>query len=138
MREMSENKEPDEIKSGVVTEFAARYGNKPAEQSSTNNTPQSMNNIVEGEKADGTGGRYLLEAHPLLKGNTNGIIGLHVDAAGIVTWINLSTGESVARTEPPAPKAYVFLLYPLLGFLIPWGAVRVLIWVGGGFFAPRQ
>jgi hypothetical protein len=33
-------------------------------------------------------------------------------------------------------KAYLIpLLYPVLGFLLPWGVVRVLTWVGAGFFA---
>jgi hypothetical protein len=52
--------------------------------------------------------------------------------------IYLSSGEAVRRTEPPHPIAYLrLLLYPLLGFLLPWGAVRLLTWVGSGFFAAK-
>jgi hypothetical protein len=36
----------------------------------------------------------------------------------------------------PAPSAWTYLLvalFPILGFLIPWGAVRAIGWVGAGF-----
>jgi len=28
--------------------------------------------------------------------------------------------------------------YPVIGFLVPWLTVKVLVWVGSGFFAPRS
>jgi len=63
-----------------------------------------------------------------------GIRQVIVDKAGVVSSIELSTGESVQRVEPPALRAYLIpLLYPVLGFLLPWGGVRVLTWVGSGF-----
>jgi hypothetical protein len=41
--------------------------------------------------------------------------------------------------DPPAPKAYLIpLLYPILGFLLPWGSIRLLTWVGSGFVDPRR
>ncbi len=90
------------------------------------------------DEPDGVGGRHILHANELLKGNKDGIEWVHVNSAGIVDGMKLVTGEVVARTPAPNPRAYlVFLLYPALGFLIPWGAVHVLTWVGGGFFAPR-
>jgi hypothetical protein len=36
----------------------------------------------------------------------------------------------------PAPSAWLYcliVLFPILGFLIPWGAVRAIGWVGAGF-----
>jgi len=75
----------------------------------------------------------------LVSVNLEGIKQVTVDEAGLVSSIELSTGESVQRLEPPTLKAYVVpLLYPILGFLFPWGGIRVLTWVGTGFFAaPR-
>ena len=40
---------------------------------------------------------------------------------------------------PLAPKSWEYLLvalFPICGFLIPWGAVRVIGWVGAGFATP--
>jgi hypothetical protein len=55
-----------------------------------------------------------------------------------ISRIYLSTGEAVRRTDDPRPTAYLrLLLYPLLGFLLPLVAVRILTWVASGFFAPR-
>ena len=71
--------------------------------------------------------------------NLDGIKTAAVDKAGLVSSIELSTGELVQRVDPPALKAYLIpLLYPVLGFLLPWGGIRVLTWVGSGFVAPRQ
>ena len=69
----------------------------------------------------------------------DGIDQVTVDQAGLITSIYLSTGESVERTDAPHIWAFLPLLfYPALGFLIPWGAVRVITWVGGGFFESRS
>jgi hypothetical protein len=71
--------------------------------------------------------------------NLDGIKLVAVDEAGLVSWIELSTGESVQRTEAPHIKAYVtVLLYPILGFLLPWSGMRTLTWVGSGFFERGQ
>jgi hypothetical protein len=66
----------------------------------------------------------------------NGVERWTVDPSmGDITSIELSTGEKLERTEPPPLRAYLLpLMYPISGFLIPWGAVRVLTWVGTGFF----
>jgi hypothetical protein len=75
----------------------------------------------------------------LVSVDLDGIKQVTVDKAGVVSSIELSTGESVQRVGPPALKAYVVpLLYPILGFLLPWGGIRVLTWVGGGFVEPRR
>jgi len=74
----------------------------------------------------------------------DGIKQVGVDKAGLVFSIETSTGAWVDRTEAPALKAYLIpILYPIIGFLLPWGGIRVLTWVGSGFFQsgeqePRQ
>lgn len=72
-----------------------------------------------------------------------GIKTVNADKAGAISSIRLTTGEWVHR-EPEAFKArlafvarlLLALSYPVIGFLVPWGAIRVLIWVGSGFLAP--
>jgi hypothetical protein len=65
--------------------------------------------------------------------NLDGIKDVMVDQAGDIDSIELTTGESIPKLTPPALRAYVIpLLYPILGFLLPWGAARVLTWVGSG------
>jgi hypothetical protein len=51
-----------------------------------------------------------------------------------VTSVTLETGESFYRTETPTLQSYLIpLLFPIIGFVVPWGAVRVLVWIGSGF-----
>ena len=41
------------------------------------------------------------------------------------------------RTTPSSAWEYLCIpLCPILGFLIPWGAVRAIGWVGAGFVKP--
>jgi len=50
----------------------------------------------------------------------------------------LESGESIDKT--PAPSVYDWLLplaWPVLGFFLPWGAVRTIGWVAGGFAFSR-
>lgn len=69
----------------------------------------------------------------------DGIGKVMVDQAGLISSVELATGESVQRTAAPSLTAYCSLiLYPLLGFMLPWGIVRVLTWIGSGFFAPHR
>jgi hypothetical protein len=69
----------------------------------------------------------------------DGIRQVGVDKAGLVFSIEASTGAWANRTEAPALKAYVIpLLYPILGFLLPWGGIQILTWVGSGFAEPRR
>jgi hypothetical protein len=70
----------------------------------------------------------------------------HVNRGGIET-INWKNGYAVASIETEdgqtlnptaAPSAWLYLfivLLPLFGFLIPWGVVRAIGWVGAGFVA---
>ena len=71
--------------------------------------------------------------------NLGGIRRVIVDRAGDASSIELSSGETVQRAEAPRVRAYlILLLYPVLGFLLPWGIVRVLTWVGSGFVAQTR
>lgn len=75
--------------------------------------------------------------------NYEGIKTVNADKTGAITSIQLATGEWVHR-EPETFKArlafFARLLlpfcYPVIGFLIPWGTIRVFVWVGRGFLAP--
>jgi hypothetical protein len=68
--------------------------------------------------------------------NLEGVKKVNVDKFGRISLIELSTGESIPRTEPPTLMAFVgLLLYPISGFLAPWGAIRVLVWLGAGFLS---
>lgn len=88
--------------------------------------------VAEG---DGHGGMWILPAHPLLKGNSDGVERVRFDRAKRVVGVILSQGEALSRTDLPDFGAYLVLLaYPLLGFLVPWGSFRILTWVGRGFF----
>ncbi len=69
-----------------------------------------------------------------------------IDANGIksVTWgkdygvASLETEDGQTLYPTPAPGAWSYLLVallPLLGFFIPWGAVRAIGWVLAGFVA---
>jgi hypothetical protein len=71
------------------------------------------------------------------KASGDGIDQFTVDpSTSTITSIQLSTGELLSRTPPPTLMAWIVLpLYPLIGFLLPWGATRVLAWVGVGFFS---
>ena len=67
---------------------------------------------------------------------------VNVDQTGAISFIKLRTGE-VLRREPRTLNARLSLVgrlllalcFPVGGFLLPWGAVRLLVWVVDGFFA---
>jgi hypothetical protein len=66
--------------------------------------------------------------------NLDGVKEVMVDKSGRVSSIELSTGESIPRTEQPRLTALLSLLvYPLGGFLALWGATRILAWLVAGF-----
>jgi hypothetical protein len=71
--------------------------------------------------------------------NRDGIKEVGIGEDGLVHSVELSTGETVISVDPPPLKAYLVpLLYPILGFLLPWGAIRVLTWVASGFVPQRN
>jgi len=72
-----------------------------------------------------------------------------VDKGGIKTihWTkdneieSIETEDGQALYPTPAPAAWLYLLvvlFPILGFFIPWGAIRAIGWVGAGFFQLSQ
>jgi len=69
-----------------------------------------------------------------------------VDKSGIkaINWSqdyaveSIETGDGQTLYPTPATSAWTYLLialFPILGFFIPWGAVRAIAWVGAGFVA---
>ena len=73
--------------------------------------------------------------------NQDGILTADTDKAGAISSIQLATGEWVHR-EPHTFKARLALVfpfcYPVVGFLVPWGTIKVLLWVGTGFIEARS
>lgn len=68
-----------------------------------------------------------------------------VNRGGIktITWTkdlrveSIETEDGTTVYPAPAPTLWPYLLaaiFPVLGFFVPWGSVRVLTWVGVGFF----
>src|SRR5437762_10203833 len=54
--------------------------------------------------------------------------------AKTVASLYLSTGESLSRPEPPSFWIYVGpVIFPVIGFLIPWGSMSIIMWVVAGF-----
>jgi hypothetical protein len=63
-----------------------------------------------------------------------GIRLFRVNGRSEIEAFELEDGRTVMRTN--APSALWYLLYPLLaaaGFLLPWGAVRLVNWIVSGF-----
>jgi hypothetical protein len=58
---------------------------------------------------------------------------------GRVRSVELTNGDWSA--EPPSPPELnailLPLLYPVIGFLVPWGATKIIIWVASGFTASK-
>ncbi len=70
--------------------------------------------------------------------NSDGIRTVHFEDSEIAA-IKTSDGDIFYPTA--ATSAWLLLLivlYPILGFLIPWGAVRAIGWVLAGFFQPLK
>jgi hypothetical protein len=50
---------------------------------------------------------------------------------------SIYTMDGKTLSSTPASSAWLYLLialFPILGFFIPWGAIRAIGWVGAGFF----
>ena len=80
------------------------------------------------------------ERKKMIKLNENGADGIASfkfdPTTGNISSVELSTGESLVRTKQPTALVYLVLpLYSLIGFLIPWGILTTLSWVGSGFFS---
>jgi hypothetical protein len=56
-----------------------------------------------------------------------------------IRYFETTDGQTLSPT--PAPSTWLYLLgalFPVFGFLIPWGVVRSVGWVGAGFFQPTK
>lgn len=56
-----------------------------------------------------------------------------------VYFFEMEDGGDVS--SEPSPSAWTYLLgvvFPALGFFIPWGAIRAIGWVGDGFIQTRK
>lgn len=54
---------------------------------------------------------------------------------------SIETEDGHTLYPTPAPSAWLYLLialFPILGFFIPWGAIRAIVWVGEGFVNPAK
>jgi hypothetical protein len=135
VQQMTAKSESEVSIRAVVNDFKQKYS-EPKRQPPKDAWETVAETVAEG---DGRGGLFLLNSHSLLKGNRDRITSVHLYAADTVLGIQLSTGESIERVEAPRLTAYLaILIYPVLGFLIPFGCIRVLSWVGAGFVAPPQ
>jgi len=53
--------------------------------------------------------------------------------------IETTDGETLYPTAAPSAWLYVLIaLFPVLGFFIPWGAIRAIGWVGAGYVDPAK
>ena len=73
-----------------------------------------------------------------------GIQTVRADKTGTVSSIQLTTGEWVHMGSKTLKARLAFVAslllpfcYPVIGFLVPWGSIKALVWVGTGFVAPR-
>jgi hypothetical protein len=69
------------------------------------------------------------------KANKEGIKTIHWTKALEVEFLDMVDGQTLYAE--PAPNRWLYLLaaiLPLLGFVLPWGFVRAVGWVGAGFF----
>ncbi len=76
---------------------------------------------------------------------TDGIQTVNADKGGAISSIQLTTGEWARRGAKTLKARLAFIAslllpfcYPVVGFLVPWGTLRVFVWVAGGFSAPQS
>ncbi len=66
----------------------------------------------------------------------NGIKTIRWIAGYEIGWIETQDGQTLYSTPAPGVWSYLLIaILPILGFFIPWGAVRAIGWVGAGFVA---
>jgi hypothetical protein len=53
--------------------------------------------------------------------------------------IETEDGQTLYPTTAPNRWLYLLVaLFPVFGFLIPWGTIRAIGWVGAGFVQPSK
>ncbi len=85
-----------------------------------------------------------LEGITVIVNGTEGIQAANADKTGAIYSIALTTGESVYRRSKTLKARLAFIAtllmsfsYPAIGFLLPWGTIKIFVWVGTGFVEPR-
>ena len=65
-----------------------------------------------------------------------GIETIHWNADSAIAFIVTDDGHYLFPTPAPAAWEYLLVvLFPILGFIVPWGAVRAIGWTAAGFVA---
>jgi hypothetical protein len=71
--------------------------------------------------------------------NRDGVASIHYDTSGIVTSLQLATGEKIEQLQSPGLWTFFMpLVFPLVGFLLPWGITKSVAWVASGFIAAKK
>ena len=71
--------------------------------------------------------------------NNGGIKTIHWGEGFVVASIETQDGQTLYPTPAPGVWSYFLIaILPMLGFFIPWGAVRALGWTLAGFFQPAR
>jgi hypothetical protein len=65
--------------------------------------------------------------------NASGIDSAEIDNSRILS-IHTTDGQTILAAEPPFWSWLTLPALPLLGFLIPWGTIRTIIWIKHGFW----
>ena len=74
-------------------------------------------------------------AYVEIQGHPQGIKQFWVDEKGEIAWFEMDDGRTITRTAEPT-SLFWYLLYPpimAVGFVLPWGAVRLVTWIVSGF-----
>ena len=72
-----------------------------------------------------------------LQANTAGIKSINWTDGCRVDMIETDAGEWLyPELGPGAWEYFLITLLPIIGFFIPWGAIRAIGWVGSGFVKP--
>jgi len=54
-----------------------------------------------------------------------------------VTKFEMEDGRTLYPTDAPSLFSYFELLaFPLVGFILPWGLLKIVVWIGSGFWKP--
>jgi hypothetical protein len=68
--------------------------------------------------------------------NKGGIKTIHLGDKLEITSIDTQDGAKLIKPVPVGFWSYVLpVIFPVVGFLIPWGVVRTATWVGAGFLS---
>src|SRR5208282_1965569 len=74
-------------------------------------------------------------AYAEIQGHPQYIKRFRVDEKSEIAWFELGDGRTIMRMSGPT-SLFWYLLYPpimAVGFVVPWGAVRLVTWIVSGF-----